>query len=385
MRALLFPSFCFSVFMLWSQDDYDLARKYYNEDRLDSARFFINQALGRKPATEDYFLSALIHEAEGKNLRALADYEAVVKRDPENLEAVFQKGMIYYNSASAEQAIKDFTYVIDNFNHSSTQAIYFANDPYEVKGTFITSLQSMLGRVFQYRGLAYNKIGERKKALVDFNESFNYDTLAEYYINRSQLYWKLDQEEEAKRDLYLAIELEPENYLAWYNLALLDPTADLPRELIVDDEFAPMLNLLGANAYERGDYATAASYFDQAIANNDQDALAYLNRGKALLQTGAHKQARADFLQSLQLDSKNQNAFYLIGNSFFYEGDFNQAIGFYERYLSVDVGYENVWYNAAMAYLSIEDKDRACQCLKTADKLGMDEASEAFVKHCDNQ
>ena len=128
----------------FSQDDFDLARKHFEENNVDSARFYINRQLSKKPGPDDYFLSGLIHEYENKNLRALADYEAVVKVDATNLEAYFQKGLIYYNSASGEQAIKDFTFVINNFKKSNTNAVYFGNDPSGGKGTFITSLQSMV-------------------------------------------------------------------------------------------------------------------------------------------------------------------------------------------------------------------------------------------------
>ncbi|MEQ9404225.1 MAG: tetratricopeptide repeat protein [Cyclobacteriaceae bacterium] len=369
----------------YSQDDYDKARTHFGENQLDSARYYINKELGRKPGAPEYFLSGMIHESQGMDLRALADYEAVVKYDPQNLEAYFQKGLIYYNSGSSENAIRDFTYVIINQSSSATKAIYFANDPYGKKGTFLTTLQSMLGRIYQYRGLAYQKSGETAKAFQDFNKSFEYDSLADFFINRSGLYTEMNQSNQAINDLKSAIELEPDNYLAWYNLALLDPKVRLPEYLLNDDEFSPMLNLMGANAYESGEYALSASYHSRAIENNPKDELAYLNRGKALLKNKDYTQARADFLKALQINANKIEAFYLIGNSFFYENNFEDAIGFYERYLSVDPGYKNVWYNAAMAYLSVDKLSRACECLENSEKLGMDLAAEQLEKHCGNQ
>ncbi len=385
MKPLSSLLFLFFALFISAQDDFDLARKHFSENNIDSARFYINKSLRRNPQPDDYFLSGLIHERENKSLRALADYEAVVKVESDNLEAYFQKGMIYYNSASAEQAIKDFTYVIDNYKNSNTNAIYFGNDPYGKKGTFMTSLQSMVGTVYQYRGMAYQKLGNDTQALIDFNKSFEFDTLADFYINRSQLYTKINKEDLAINDLRNALKLEPENYLAWYNLALLDETAKLPNYLLEDEEFFPMLNLLGANAYESGEYALATNYLTKAIENNPEEELAYLNRGKALLKTRAYKQARVDFLKALQINSKNVEVFFLIGNSFFYEENFEDAIGFYERYLSVDQGYKNVWYNAAMAYLSTEKTNRGCECLKNSEKLGMEQATQQIKKYCETQ
>ncbi|MEP1094716.1 MAG: tetratricopeptide repeat protein [Cyclobacteriaceae bacterium] len=385
MKLLLGFSFLLISFLLFSQDDFDLARKHFGENNIDSARFYINKSLRRNPQPDDYFLSGLIHESENKSLRALADYEAVVKVEPSNLEAYFQKGLIYYNSASAEQAIEDFTFVIENHSKSNTNAIYFGNDPFGKKGTFLTSLQSMVGNVYQYRGMAYQKLGDNEKALMDFNKSFEFDTLADFYVNRSQLYAKTERESLAINDLEQALKIEPQNYLAWYNLALLDETAMLPNYLLEDEEFSPMLNLLGANAYESGQYAMATQYLTKAIENNPNEELAYLNRGKALLQTKAYKQARVDFLKALQINNSNPEVFFLIGNSFFYEENFEDAIGFYERYLSVDQGYKNVWYNAAMAYLSTEKTDRACECLKNSDRLGMEQAADQIKKFCETK
>jgi len=95
MRSVCLLGFIMFAGTIQAQDYYDLARKYFNEDQLDSARYYINKNLTRKPSAEDYFLSAMVHEAENKELRALADYEAVIQQDPNNLEAYFQKGMIY--------------------------------------------------------------------------------------------------------------------------------------------------------------------------------------------------------------------------------------------------------------------------------------------------
>jgi tetratricopeptide (TPR) repeat protein len=369
----------------YSQDSYDLAREKYSQGKIDSARYFINQSLATKPRAEDYFLSAIIHEAENKDLRALADYEAVIQKEPSNLEAHFQKGLIYYNTASTEQAIKDFTFVLENHEGSETKAIYYGSDPSGSKGTFLTTLQSMVSRVYQYRGMAYQKNGNWDKALEDFTQAFEYDTIADCYINRSQLYAKMGREDDAISDLKAAIQLDSGSYHAWYNLAILDESTSLPAHLVADDEFTPMLNLVGANAYESGEFSKAAMYHTKAIEANPNDDLAYLSRGKALLRTGAYGQARQDFIKSMQLEPSRVEAFYLIGNTLFHEKKYQDAVGFYEQYLTIDGSYENVWFNAAMAYLSLDEKERACNYLNKAVKLGMDQASEMIDKQCGSQ
>ena len=385
MKALSTLLFLLSTLLVYSQDYYDLARSKFNENDLDSARFYINKTLTSKPNAEDYFLSAMIHEAQHKDLRALADYEAVIQRNPTNLEAYFQKGMIYYNSASTEQAIKDFTYVIENQGGSETRAIYYGIDPSGSKGTFLTTLQTMISRVHQYRGMAYQKLGNWDAALADFTQAFEYDSTADCFVNRSQVYAKMGRSSDAIKDLKAAILLDSSNYHAWYNLALLDESTQLPVALLSNEEFTPMLNLIGANAYESGEFQLSAMYHTKAIEANDRDDLAYISRGKALLRTGAYGQARQDFIKAMQLDASRTEAFYLIGNSLFHEKKYKDAIGFYERYLSVDKGYENVWFNAAMAYLNLKEAEKSCQYLQQASRLGMKQADDMITKHCDSQ
>lgn len=385
MRFLAILLFSSILNVGFSQNLYEKASERFSVNDFDSARLYINQNLRKNPTAQDYFLSGMIHESEGMDLRAIADYEATIIIDPNNIEAFFQKALIYYHSASLDQAIKDFTYVIDHHSESTTQAIYYGNDPYESKGTFVTTLQSMLGRVHQYRGLAYQKGGYLTEALADFNTSFSYDTLADFYINRSLLYSRMRQDKNAADDLQRALQMEPQNYLAWYNLAILDESTIVPDYLLEDEEFTPMLNLLGANAYEQENFVLSAQYHSKAIAADPNDDLSYISRGKALLRTGAFTEARKDFLQAMRLNTNRTEAFYLIGNSFFYEKKFKEAIGFYEQYLSIDSGYKNVWYNAAMAYLEEGEKDRACVCLKSAERLGMNEAEAHLEKQCKNQ
>jgi len=385
MRYLLYLiSWVLVASVLEAQDFYDQAKRCFDTSDLDSARYFINKELGRKPTAEDYFLSALIHEANDLPLRAVADYEAVIMSDPNNIEAYFQKGLIYFNASSYRQALEDFTYVIDHIDGSSTKAIYFGIDPNGLKGTFLTTLQSMKSKVYQYRGSTYQELGDWDLALKDFDLSQTHGSTVELYVNRALLYQKMGKPSLAIADLKKAIQLEPTNYLVWYNLVLLDEKALLPPELVEDESFAPMMNLIGVNAYESKEYDRSIQYYSKALEINEQDDLSLIGRGKSFLKLNRFVDARKDFLKALQLNSKRTESLFLIGNSFFYEGAFEEATGFYEKYLSIDPAYEAIWYNAAMSYLSLDDQQKGCLYLEKAANLGMEAASKMQEEHCGN-
>lgn len=370
---------------LLSQDYYELASSSFGQNKISDARLYINKTLARKPDADAYFLSALIHEAEGHKLRALADYEAVIRMDPHNVEAYFQKGLIYYNTGSIEQAIRDFTYVIENAAQSETKAVYYAYDPLAEKSPFLATLQSMVDRVYQYRGMAYHELDDLDKSLADFDQALKNDTTAECLINRSQVYEQIGEKRLAILDLKNAISLDSLSYRAWYNLSLLDESTLLPDYLLINEEFTPLLNLAGANAYENGEFSLSAKYYTKAIEVNAKDDLAYAGYGKALLKLEEYGEARESFIKAMQLNAHRIEVYYLIGNSFFYERKYEEALGFYNQYLSLDKSYGNVWFNAAMAYMSVKKTEKGCSCLQKADEMGMARANDLLKKHCQSQ
>lgn len=382
---LIISVFFFLSMNLFAQDNYEQARKYFDDGQLDSARYLINISLSKNPQSEDYFLSGLIHEAQGAPLRAVSDYEAVIKKGGQQLEAYFQKGLIYYHSGSREKAIEDFTYVIDHIDQSETQAIYFGNDPNDGRGTFLTTLQSMKGKVYQYRGLAYKDLGKWEKAMSDFEVALENDAGADIYVNRSQLYSKMGKTTKAIEDLNHAVSLDPLSYVAWYNLILLDSKTRIPDAILADETFVPLLNLLAANAYENNEYEQALEYYTKALENNPYDDLALIGRGKAYLRLEKYLSARKDFINALQENSSRKEALYLIGNSFFYQKSFEEAISFYEQYLSTDPLHEHVLYNVAVSYLSVRDEPNACIYLRRASNMGMDQATEQMSRYCTKQ
>ncbi|NQZ76060.1 MAG: tetratricopeptide repeat protein [Ekhidna sp.] len=383
MKTVFILFFICVGFYLGAQDDpYQRASNFFSEGELDSARIYIDIRLSQKPSSEDYFLSALIHIAEQQDLRALADLEAVVRKDPGNVEAYFQKGLIYFNSSSFERAIEDFTFVIDNHHRGDTKAVYYGNDPSGAKGTFITTLNSLLSKVYQYRAASYQNIDEWEEALNDFERALEIDESADCRINRSQLFVKMGREKEAIADLQRAIQLDSINYNAWYNLVLIDDKTLLPTSLMQNDTFTPMLNLVGANAFEKGEYELAIEYYSKAVLAQPEDEFALLGRGKALVRIQKYDAARRDFISLLQFVPERIEALYLIGNTLFYEEKFEEAIGFYEQYLTVDPTYDNVWFNAAMAYFSLKQKVKACSYLGRATQLGMEKAQSLQADYC---
>lgn len=361
---------------------YDQALQAYRARALDVADEAVNKSLSFKTNAESYYLSGLIYEAMKKDLRAVSAYEAAVKHDPEFHEASFQKALIYLNYGDPEQALKDFNILLAHGEVGLTRGVYFESDPTGEKGTQVMTMANMRSRLFHYRAQALSKLGRYEEALKDYNEAITMDTLADYFVSRGLLHTKMSNDDLAVNDFEMAIGLEPENQLAWYNLALMKPSISLPDDLLVDSSFGPTLGLLASKAMDEGRYEEAKRYFDQSIENDDSDPLTYVNRGRALVKLKRYAEARLDFNRARALQPTRFECLYLMGNTYFFEQDFQGAIAFYNQYLTVDPKNAMIWYNGAMSYLGMDEPLDACHYLNKAQSLGMIQADEMIDKHC---
>lgn len=361
---------------------YEEALSDYRSRKFEQADDKIDESLYLFQSAKAYYLSGLVHEALGRDLRAVSSYEATLKLDPSFKEAIFQKGLIYLNYGDPGQALKDFNALIGFDGFSETHGLYFQTDPSGETPTQVVSLAKFDARLHHYRGQAYEKLNRYEEAMTDYNEAITREAHADFLLSRALLHAKMEHETQALTDLRSAVALDPGNQLAWYNLAIFDPSAKLPDDLIRESTFAPTLALLASRALEEGDYQSAKRYYDQCLKNDPEDALSYLNRGRVFLKTEQFGLARADFNRSRLLEPDRAEALYLIGNSYFFEKNHELALAYYNQYLTLDPTNAMIWYNGAMAYLEKEDEQNACHYLKKAQAFGMAQSDEMLKKFC---
>ncbi|MBW3545644.1 MAG: tetratricopeptide repeat protein, partial [Bacteroidetes bacterium] len=235
MRQLLITSFI--LFSLYSvsqskyvqaEELYEKAMTSYKQRSLPEAEQFIEQSLFLNPMAESYYLSGLIYEALGEEMKALSAYEATIKFDPAYQEAIFQKALIYLKVGDTEKALSDFNLLLENHDNIETHGVYFQVDPTGNSQNKVLSLVNLKGQLYHYRGQAYQQLEQYDEALRDYTNALKTDTAADYYISRALLRAELGDDSLATLDLNAALAIEPKNQLAWYNLALLNPAIDPP-------------------------------------------------------------------------------------------------------------------------------------------------------------
>jgi arylsulfatase A-like enzyme/Flp pilus assembly protein TadD len=116
--------------------------------------------------------------------------------------------------------------------------------------------------------------------------------------------------DEAKQWAQSAIQYNPENYRAWYQLGFIDartdPKAaaqDYEKAVSIQGNFAPLRRDLGMLDYEQRNYPDAARHLAKAVdLGIDDDALLYNALGISYSRTGKLQQAIKSYRQALKIN-----------------------------------------------------------------------------------
>lgn len=137
------------------------------------------------------------------------------------------------------------------------------------------------------------------------------------YIRRGNRAFDEGCQKEAMEEYSKAIELAPNDAVAYYNRGIVYKSLGQHEKAIKDYDKAIELAPNYADAfYNRGNvyknigqYEKAIKDYDKAIEMNPNDAEAYNNRGIAYKNIGQHEKAIEDYTQAIQLNPEYKNAY----------------------------------------------------------------------------
>ncbi|MGO9136709.1 MAG: tetratricopeptide repeat protein [Syntrophales bacterium] len=133
-------------------------------------------------------------------------------------------------------------------------------------------------------------------------------------------------------------------------------------------------------AYSKlGDYKQALGDYDRAIEIDPTHAKAYNNRGIAYDILGNHRQAIGDFDKAIMINQKYAEAYYNRGIVYGRLGNYKQAIGDFDKAIGFNPKYAEAYYNRAASHYSLGNQRQAFEDLKTAARLG-DEDAQNFLR-----
>jgi arylsulfatase A-like enzyme/Flp pilus assembly protein TadD len=151
---------------------------------------------------------------------------------------------------------------------------------------------------------------------------------------------KLGRVDEARDWLQKALQINPENYRAWYQMGLLDAQTQTEPErktdpnvalssyqkaIAIQPNFAPGQRDVGMALYQLKDYAGAATHLEKAIALGLEDARLHNFLGICYSQTNRMSKAVTEHQRAIALDPKLAEAHLNLGYAYQHVGKISEA------------------------------------------------------------
>jgi predicted O-linked N-acetylglucosamine transferase (SPINDLY family) len=119
----------------------------------------------------------------------------------------------------------------------------------------------------------------------------------------------------------------------------------IPVSTINSPNFDKILNNQGVELAKQGEFAQAATYFQQAIALNPTEAEFHNNLGIALIEQGKPTEAIACYQQAITLNPNYAQAYYNLGNTFKEQSQFEQAVEAYQQAINLNPNIASMHLN----------------------------------------
>lgn len=282
---------------------------------------------------------------------ALAEFDVLVKLEPQVPANRIERGQVHAMSGHHDQAIDDFTQAIQagvrtadlltararSYAGKGALDLAFADfeealrlDPgntsthlhrgqvHEDGRAYDLALADYAdairldptqGRSFSARGMVYLRKGEANRALADLIHALQLDpNLPEAYHNRGQVYASKGNYGQAVADYKQAIQLGLKSDRVYYHRGLAyarlhkpaQALADFTRAIKVSPQNAELYLMRGLAHLDRSKYADAIGDFTKAIQREAGYAVAYHNRARAYLASGKYGKAIKDFTRVIR-------------------------------------------------------------------------------------
>lgn len=172
----------------------------------------------------------------------------------------------------------------------------------------------------------------------------------------------------------------------------------------------------GDNLFSEEKYEEAVKEYDNVLKNNPKYLKGLYNRGRSYEELGEFKKAEKDFLAAYAIDSKNTQvmmslskiyqkqknhtsallfadyavqvpgapamAFFLKGRALHQIGNTGEAMKEYSTAIKMDKDFGQAHYYRGMLKIATDKKKSGCEDIRTAIKLGYEEAQAAMDKYC---
>jgi tetratricopeptide (TPR) repeat protein len=383
---ILYSIFSFGIDLLAQpkQAEYLLntSRTYEQSFELDSALKYVNLAL----SIDAYCTDCLLHRARlfrsTKRLdRSITDYSSLIYIIPDHPDALWERAHLYYELKLYDNARNDM-YRYMNIPKGLTTKITMEIDNRDgmVKG--LSTLQSehrdkvylFLGRIAMenqqpikalelfdsgliYKSKNYDIMIEKVGAFISINENLKASNLLLDIVNENP-----DLEQKSVMNLFRYASISG-------NHDLITKWEDLNQEEEITSEFMAQqaLYLMEDDLYEK-----SLSLWDKLVYLDEKVPEYWLNKGISHYKLNEFEQAKSALEKCVKLSPmKYEKAYLYLGIIRYKEKKWKEAIVHFNIAILIIPNYTEAFYNRSLAHYYLGNYSKACEDLKTSEKLGL--------------
>lgn len=256
---------------------------------------------------------------------AIRDINNALSLDSKNVDALLVLADIYYAIGDQENILKTLNKAMEIDPMDSRPVIKMAELSFLQGNTNLANayldkaleINSINPQAYYLRGIICISKNDTVQALKQFMKAKSQnDEFIDPVVQIANIY--AAQRNPMARDFYnLAIEMEPDNYATYYDLAMYLQDNGYPDkaleiydtlEVKMPENYQIMFNKGYVNLVYLYEYDEAIECFDKALAINPNSIDALLNKGVAYEQKGDFRKAKSIYLQILKVNPNYQLA-----------------------------------------------------------------------------
>jgi tetratricopeptide (TPR) repeat protein len=244
------------------------------------------------------------------------------------------------------------------------------------------------------RGEALRLKGEYDRALADFDAAHRLDPgNARVLFNRGTVHWVVGQLEEAVTDFTAALAVDPKNVFAVINRGAVRVERGEHEAALEDFSRALQIDPACALAHQkRGDLLVRLGEPDRAIADYTRVlrltpacVQTFLKRGDAYRGKGKADQAVADYSSALQYDPLNVTGYLARATIYQARGEHELALADLNQAAKLEPANSRIYQRRALTFRALKSYDRALADFDRACQLAPDDADLVYQRGCTHQ
>lgn len=319
-----------------------------------------------QPELGAYFKRANTFYLDKKYDKAIRDYDTIIQIDPQFTSAYLNRGFVKFMAGDYKGSITDFEYVVKNFNSIKGRASECVFDPQ----TFADICPIMAYKCFSFTALE-ESISQLAQDEVLFVYASALSKIKDFQ-KAYEIYEKLAKE--TPRDFrpllamgYINYANSNDNVAAYYfNEALKNNNT---YKVLSSKGVSDIYTLLATACLVQRDYNGAYDAYSDALKYRPDDWELYYKRAKVKYASQEFKDAISDLNKAIKINPKSEELLCVRGGLLGREGKYEEAIQDFTNAVAINPQYANAYFSRAIAYESLEEREKSLEDAKKAKEL----------------